>query len=164
MPRENCPLASPERSLVYRDRPLPDDTVGARTVERVARALAPGGRGYVLCNWIERRPAAGRGEGAWLEPVRRWVAGLGRDAVIVRVADLDPGAYATVWTRDLPEGERPVAIARWTNAYAAEGIERIHVGVIALARRRRIGTSGARVTALDGRTQRVTWQAVEDGF
>ncbi|MDP2350880.1 MAG: class I SAM-dependent methyltransferase [Chloroflexota bacterium] len=47
-------VLAPAQRLVYRDRPLPGDQTSARTVERVGRALAPGGRGHVRCNWIGR--------------------------------------------------------------------------------------------------------------
>lgn len=120
-------VLSPRHAFTYRDRPLPGDEVSARTVERVARALAPGGRGYILCDWIDR------GE-TWSDPVRGWTSGLRCDVTATRIRTLEPSAYASIWTRALPVEQRPAAIRSWAGALEAEGIERIHVGVIALAR------------------------------
>ncbi len=70
-------VLAPVGRLTYRDRSLPGDQVGERTVERVARALAPGGRGYVLCNWIGRDgddldgPGPSLGCPEWRRRVRR---------------------------------------------------------------------------------------------
>ncbi|HEX5589915.1 MAG TPA: class I SAM-dependent methyltransferase, partial [Candidatus Limnocylindrales bacterium] len=122
-------VLAPSHDLLYRDRPLPGDEVGARTVERVARALAPGGRGYVLCNWIDRG-------GEWSAPVRTWLRGSGVDVSIARLAALTPAAYAATWTRDVEPDNRATAAERWRTLLVAEGIGLIHVGVIAVSRPR----------------------------
>lgn len=148
-------VLAPSSRLVYRDRPLPGDRVGERTVRRVSRALAPGGRGYVLCNWI------GRGKSDWSEPVRRWVTSLAVDAFVVRVGDHDPTQYAAAWNWDLPEPERGRAVSEWTRALEAEGVRRVYGGVIAMGRAhagaRRPPRFEARVR--DDRT--VDWQTVD---
>jgi tRNA1(Val) A37 N6-methylase TrmN6 len=128
-------VLSPVTELMYRDRPLAGDEVGARTVERVARALRPGGRGYVLCNWIDRG-------GAWSDPVREWTAPLKRDVSVTLVQTLGTETYAAIWTRNLPPDRQPTATRSWADSLVAEGIERIHVGVIVLARPRRPAGSG----------------------
>jgi methylase of polypeptide subunit release factors len=120
-------VLAPRHELTYRDRPLDGDEVGARTVEQVGRALARGGRGYVLCNWIDRADG-------WSRPVRDWVAGSGLDAAVLRVGTLEPDAYAAIWTRDVPTDQRGGAIAAWAAGLRAEGVERIHVGIVAVAR------------------------------
>jgi hypothetical protein len=45
-----------------------------------------------------------------------------------------PEAYATQWSRDLPEPRRLAAVADWTAALAAEGARRIHIGLVVLSR------------------------------
>jgi len=120
-------VLAPQHELTYRDRPLDGDEVGARTVEQVGRALAPGGRGYVLCNWIDRPDG-------WSRPVQAWVAGTGLDAAVLRFGTYEPEEYAAIWTRDLPNEHRARATATWAAGLRAEGIERIHVGIVAVAR------------------------------
>jgi SAM-dependent methyltransferase len=120
-------VLSPVSAMAYRDRPLPGDRVGERTAERVARALAPRGRGYVLCNWID-------GGASWSDPVRRWTSALRCDVTVTRIRSLEPLEYASIWTRWLPADERLGAAGRWATALLDEGIARIHVGVIEIAR------------------------------
>ncbi len=136
-------VLAPEHQVLYRDRSLPGDQVGARTVEIVGRAMAPGGRGYVLCNWIDD------GGGDWSERPRRWSARAGCDASVTRVAELTPADYAAIWTRDLPEPERGRAVAAWTAALDAEGARRVHVGVIAMGRDASANGSRQRFQAVD---------------
>ena len=121
-------VVSPSHELTYRDRPLPGDEVGARTVAAIARALAPGGRGYLLAEWIVR-PGAPDPDA----PVRAWVAGTALAATIRPFADRTPEAYAAAWVRDRPASERADAAATWSAALHAEGVARIRTGVIALA-------------------------------
>ncbi|HSO30628.1 MAG TPA: methyltransferase [Candidatus Sulfomarinibacteraceae bacterium] len=144
-------VLAPSARLVYRDRPLPGDQVSRRTIERVARVLAEGGRGYVLCNWIDRG-------GRWSDPVRAWVD-PGFDAVVVLLGTHAPADYAAIWNRDLPPADKPGVIADWIRALAAEGIGRIHVGLVALGRppvqmgrRRRFEAVDRADRAIDGET------------
>jgi SAM-dependent methyltransferase len=128
-------VLSPTTRLLYRDRSLPGDGVGQRTVERVARALAPGGRGYVLCNWIDRG-------GSWAEPVRGWTRGLGRDVAVERIRTLGAADYVSLWTRTAPPTDRSAIAEAWRAALADEGVEQIHVGVIELRRLGRQARTG----------------------
>lgn len=120
-------VMSPVAEMIYRDRSLPGDAVGERTVARVATALAPGGRGYVLCNWIDRGSA-------WSDPVRRWTASLDREVTVTRIRTLEPPEYAAIWTRTLRAEARPAATRAWAATLQAEGVSRIHVGIIAVTR------------------------------
>jgi methylase of polypeptide subunit release factors len=135
-------VLSPTNELTFRDRPLPGDETTRRTIERTARALAPGGRGYVLCNWIDRA-------GSWDGPARAWIRSTGLDGAAIRYSSLDAAAYATAWTRDLPELDRPAAIRDWAAALEAEGVSRIHLGIVSLARRTRRWPGTRRVVAID---------------
>lgn len=149
-------VLAPGQELVYRDRTLPRDETGARTVERVARALAPGGRGYVLCNWID--------DGAdWTVPAQAWIASTGMDGVAVRIATLDAATYAAAWTRDLRPAERQAVASTWAAALAAEDIRTIHVGVIAMARPRS-GTHRHRFRGWDGVREPERWRRVEQAL
>jgi SAM-dependent methyltransferase len=120
-------VLAPAHELTYRDRPLPGDEVSSRTIERVARALAPNGRGYVLCNWIDRG-------GTWSDPVRAWTAALNRDVKVTLVQSLDALSYAAIWTRGLAPDARTDVTRQWAAALSADGVEQIHVGLIELAR------------------------------
>jgi SAM-dependent methyltransferase len=150
-------VLAPRAEVVYRDRPLGGDEVGARTVERAARALAPDGRGYVLCNWIDRD------DGDWSGRPRTWTAATGADAVAVRVASHSPVEYARIWTRDLASWARPAAIEAWTATLIAEGARVIHTGVVALARRRTIGGPG-RFATIDRPGDATAWREIEALF
>jgi methylase of polypeptide subunit release factors len=137
-------VLAPSCELVYRDRSLPGDEVTRCTIDRVVRALARGGRGYVLGNWIERD------ERDWSDPVAAWTSRSGRDVHVTRITSADPAAYAALWTRDLAPADQPAAAAAWSAALRAEGVRRIHTGVIAIGRPagrrwagRRFGTADA---------------------
>ncbi len=139
-------VLSPGHDLVYRDRPLPRDQVSRRTVERVARALAPGGRGVALANWI------GEVGLDWSAPVRGWVARLGVDATVTRVAEDSPRAYALRWTRGLPAAERAVAVAAWTATLESEGVNNVEFGIINLERPMLRSWRSRRFEAIDRRS------------
>jgi SAM-dependent methyltransferase len=152
-------VLAPAHELTYRDRSLPGDLVSRRTVERVARALAPGGRGYVLCNWIDR------GGRDWSAPVRGWLRGPAVDAVVTRTDVRSPEAYAATWTRDLPPTQREEAAAAWTRALQAEGVRRIHVGIVALRRASGPGwLQRRRITTVDRAVDRAQRPVGEAGW
>ena len=147
-------VLAPAVERTYRDRPLPGDLVGRRTVERVGRAMRRGGRGYVICNWIDRG-------GEWADPIREWLAGSGLDAIVTRSITRSGAAYAARWTRDLPPSERVGATATWAAALEREGVRQVHTGVIALARPARWATARRRFETADRLGQWVAWQPVE---
>jgi SAM-dependent methyltransferase len=149
-------VLTPSTELLYRDRPLAGDEVMARTIERVARALAPGGRGYVLGNWIDRG-------GSWADPVRSWLASSGATGAAVPLASLDAAAYARAWSHDLPAADRGTAAAAWAASLRREGIERIHVGLVAIAGAHR-STTTPRFTASERRPDVPTWRVLEAGL
>ncbi len=151
-------VLAPVHRLVYRDRPLPGDQVSARTIERVGRALAPGGRGYVLTNWI------GRGEPDWSTPVRRWIEPMGLDAFVTQVGDHSPAAYAAAWNRDIPDPRRARAVAQWQKALDAEGVRSVQAGVIALSRAVGGTYRRPRVEAVDRNDGTVSWRSIDAFF
>jgi methylase of polypeptide subunit release factors len=150
-------VLAPAVERTYRDRPLPGDLVGRRTVERVGRALRRGGRGYVVCNWIDHG-------GGWSDPVREWLAGSGLGAIVTRSITRSAAAYAERWTRDTSPAERPATAAAWAAALEQEGVHQIHFGVIALARPNRRATSSPRLTAVDALGQPASWPRIEALF
>jgi SAM-dependent methyltransferase len=135
-------VLSPTNELTFRDRPLPGDETTRRTIERTARALAPGGRGYVLCNWIDRG-------GSWDGPARAWIRSTGLDGAAIRYSSAEVPTYAAAWTRDLPEADRVKATRDWVAALEAEGVTRVHLGIISLARRTRRWPAIPRIVAID---------------
>ncbi|MEA2675176.1 MAG: hypothetical protein QOI92_2368 [Chloroflexota bacterium] len=146
------------RALPYRDRPLPGDATTRVAVERVVRALAPGGRGYVLGTWLDDA------RGPWDREPRSWLRHTGCRAVVTRVSSVPPAAYASHWTDDLPEADRPGAIAAWTAELEADGADRITTGVVAIARphrpsRQPVWRRRDAVAALD--VPRPAWQTIE---
>jgi SAM-dependent methyltransferase len=137
-------VPTPSTVLVYRDRPLPGHETTRVAVERAGRALAPGGRGYVLGTWIDDA------QGPWDRPPREWLRRAGLRAVVTRVSSIPPLAYAEHWTRELGEPARTSAIADWTAALGREGARRITTGVIAIARpARRSWSARLGVTRID---------------
>ncbi len=121
-------VLAPAPRLLYRDRPLPGHEVGERTVRQVGRSLAPGGRGYVLCVWIDRDA------GPWQRSVEGWVEHSETDTLVILVASETPAQDAAAWNRALPDDRRAEAILEWTAALEAEGVRTIHLGVVALGR------------------------------
>jgi hypothetical protein len=113
-------------------------------VDRVVRAIAPGGRGYVIGTWLDD------GRGPWDRVPRSWLRGVGCSAVLSRVSSVAPAAYATHWTRDLPCARRAGAVEQWTAALEAEDARRITTGLVALARPARLRWNGRpAVTTMD---------------
>jgi len=147
-------VLAPATELRYRDRPLPGDSTTRTALERVARALAPGGRGYVLGSWLDA------GRGSWDERPRGWLRGLGVRGAIARVSSQTAVEYATLWNRDLEEPARAAAIGAWSTALEAEGAGQITTGVIGLPRPARHALRrAAPIVPLDG--GRPAWPAPE---
>ena len=147
-------VLAPVTDLVYRDRPLPGNGATQTAVERVARALAPGGRGYVLGTWLDA------GRGPWDATPRAWLRGLRLRGAVARVSSLSPAAYAALWNRDLEEPQRSIAIDAWSRGLHAEGAGRITTAVLGFARPARRSWRGAgSIVAIDH--VRPVWSALE---
>lgn len=147
-------VLAPVAELLYRDRPLPGNGATQTAVARVARALAAGGRGYVLGTWLDT------GRGPWDAAPRAWLRGLGVSGAIARVSSVSPASYAELWNRDLVEPERSTTIEAWAAGLTAEGAGRVTTGVVALARpARHMLRRPSSVVALD--TGRPAWPALE---
>lgn len=147
-------VLAPATELRYRDRPLPGDRTTRTAMERVARALAPGGRGYVLGSWLDP------GEGSWSDPPRGWLRGLGVRGAITRVSSHTAFEYATLWNRDLDEPARSAAVAAWSSALEAEGAARIITGVVGIARPARPSRQDSG-SVIDVDASRPSWPALE---
>jgi len=123
-------VISPDAAYTYRDGELPRDGVCRMVVGEAGDHLAEGGFATVLCNWIYDED--------WAEPLRSWVADAGCDALLLHYSTLDPADYAARWNTELRAGDPQayrVALRRWTDYYAAEGIRRIGLGAVILRRR-----------------------------
>jgi SAM-dependent methyltransferase len=124
----NPPFVIAQRAeLSYRDSPLPSDDTTRVALERVARALTPTGRGYVIGTWADD------GRGSWAARPRAWLRALGARAIVTRISSVNPSAYASAWTRDVDEAIRPSAIAEWSRWLEAAELRRITTGVVAIA-------------------------------
>jgi SAM-dependent methyltransferase len=141
-------VISPESEFVYRDSGLPGDSFCEGVVRSLPRFLREGGFAHILVSWIH--PA----EGDWSEPLRRWIADSGCDALLLRYTTHQPLDYAAGWNRPLRPDPKAYADAldRWSSHYRRAEIEAISWGVIILRRR-----SGANwVWAHTPSSQRVT--------
>jgi methylase of polypeptide subunit release factors len=124
-------VISPESEILFRDSAGNGDESSRRVVSESAEHLSEGGFATVLCSWIHR-------EGAWEEPVREWVDGLGCDAVLLHLESQEPLEYAMFWlslTGPRDEDALARAIERWQAHYRDLGVERIARGAIVLRRR-----------------------------
>jgi methylase of polypeptide subunit release factors len=123
-------VVSPDSDFMYRDGGLERDELSRLFVQTLPTHLTDGGIASTLVCWLHDD-----GED-WSAPVRRWLAGSGCDAIIVRYVGDDAVSYATKWSEEDAE--------RWVEHYRAQGIERFATGGVIL---RRTGTE--RVVALD---------------
>jgi SAM-dependent methyltransferase len=124
-------VVSPETGLLFRDGGLPGDSFSERLVRCAPDFLEQGGYAHLVVNW------AHRGDEHWSEPVRRWVADAGYDALLLRQVSQAPLDYAALWNRELRDDPAAYATAldRWTEYHRRHGIEAIGSGVIILRRR-----------------------------
>lgn len=146
-------VLAPSSSLVYRDGPLPGDDTTRVAIERVARSLAAGGRGYVIGCWADD------GADRWDARPRHWLRALRGRALITRISSVSSAEYARSWTADLDSSGRAKAETAWQQSLADRGIRRITTGVIALANPRRSRFRRAAIAALE--TARPGWRTVE---
>jgi len=150
----NPPFVIAQRAeLTYRDSPLPNDDTTRVALERVARALTPSGRGYVIGTWADD------GRGSWAARPRAWLRALGARAIVTRISGVEPSAYAEAWTRDMDAALRPSAIAEWIRWLEGAGLRRITTGVVAIAWPRKRLWRRSVVEAIE--MARPGWRAIE---
>jgi Methyltransferase small domain len=124
-------VISPDASFAYRDSGLPADDLCRGIVHDLPRSLADGGYAHVLVSWVHERER-------WAEPLRRWVAGGGCDALLLHFGSQDPVSHCAQWLAPLAESdpaEYERALGRWLGYLSAEGIEAIGYGAVVLRRR-----------------------------
>lgn len=141
-------VIAPESGLVFRHSPFPRDDLSRLVVSGVADHLADGGFGHVLGNWIQ--PAGG----SLREPIERWLAGRGCDALVLVHAVETPLDYAARWNvrrQQLAPDTYAGTLAAWTAAARREGIDRITSAAVIL--RRRAGRNWLHDLELTGATR-----------
>ena len=125
-------VISPESRYDYRDGGLPGDALAEQVVRGAPAHLRDGGYATVLLEW-HHDPA-----GDWAERPRKWVAGTGCDAWILRWETQDPVAYAAQWLRPETAGspeEHAQQLDDWLAYYKRLGIRGICSGAVLLRRR-----------------------------
>ncbi len=141
----NPPLAiSPDVAMLARDSEVGGEAIGRRMVAESAGLLEEGGFATVLCAWAHDGDA-------WEERPREWVRDLGCDAVLIHLGSDGPLSHAMthVGGRLVADREAMAAsVERWMRYYAAEGIERIALGIVVL-RRRGDGVNWVRAVGAD---------------
>jgi methylase of polypeptide subunit release factors len=113
-------VVSPDSAFMYRDTDLERDELSRLFVQTIPRHLADGGFATLLACWVH-----GDDED-WSAPVRRWLAGSGCDALILRYVADDPISYGTKWTEDEEDADR------WIAHFHAEGIAHLATGAVVL--------------------------------
>jgi hypothetical protein len=146
-------VLAPRSTLVYRDGPLPGDDTTRVALERVARSLAPGGRGYVIGSWADDV------RGRWDARPRVWLRALRGRALITRISSVTPADYVRSWTRDLDPASSSGVATGWLDFLEALGVERITTGVIAMANPRLGRFRRGAIEALE--IARPGWRTVE---
>lgn len=125
------PPAEDGERLVYRDAGFFGDDFARALLEGVPAHLAPGGRAYVLLNWLLRP-----GDDP-TERVREWLVGAGVDAWVVARDQMSAAEYAAHWVRDAGLAEGDAAWAerrRWYGWLRDLGVEAVAMGFVALRR------------------------------
>ena len=125
-------VISPGCDYVCRDSGLPGDTICARLVRQVGAHLTEGGLALALANWAH--PAEAPDE-PWDGPVRRWLAGNGCDAWIIRHETSDPLTYAADWNRQMNADKYGAALDLWQGYFERERIRAVSLGALLLRRR-----------------------------
>jgi methylase of polypeptide subunit release factors len=135
-------IISPDMAYAFRDGGAQGDSLSEAVVRGIPRQLADGGIAAMLVNWGLRH-----GED-WTSPGRRWLAGSGCDAVLLRYGTADPLAYAALWNSHLAQTsptEYRSALDRWPRYLAGLQFEEVvHCGVVLHK-----CSGGARVAAFD---------------
>lgn len=137
-------VVSPDSDYLYRDSPLPRDSVSRELVRDTAGMLKPGGFAHLMVSWVHDFG------GDWTEPLREWVNGLGCDAWLLHFNTDDPYDHSSSWNLPLErDTARYIAtVERWLDWMATEGIEAVSYGSVIL--RRRDGTNWTQAQSLAG--------------
>lgn len=132
-------VLSPDEELLFRDSGGVDGSVSREAVTGAAAHLAPGGIGIALCSW----PCDADD---WRAAPLSWVDATGCDAWVLVHSVEAPLEYAATWNGTLRRSSPAryeATLDRWTQAFAAAGIERLATGAVVLRRpRARGGPSG----------------------
>ena len=127
----SLPIAPPPLIPSRRAR-LPGDTGYEDIVRSVPRLLRPGGYAHILVQWAQLRGEDNE------ERLRRWLAGNGCDAWMLRSATQDPASYAQDWLPEPPdENLMPFQLRfdAWLAYYDQHGIEAVSSGLLTLRSR-----------------------------
>jgi hypothetical protein len=124
-------VISPESQYIFRDTDLPADSFCRELVRRMPELLEEGGFGHLLVGWVHRE------DQPWDDPLRRWVEGIGCDAIAFHSVSQNPLNYASTWNRPLrwDPVAYSLAIDRWLEYDREHGIEAIGWGALALRKR-----------------------------
>ncbi len=128
----NPPFAiSPSFRYLYRDSGMQLDGFCRALVRQAPEFLNEGGFFQICCDWVH---LAGQD---WKQRLAGWFEGSGCDVWVLRTDHHTASDYAHMWIRDT-EHETPEGGARlyqeWLAYYAAQGIEAVGTGLIALRR------------------------------
>jgi SAM-dependent methyltransferase len=122
-------VVGPAARYTYRDAGLPGDEVCRRLVLELPEVLSPGGHAVLLANWLHVEGEDGD------ERVLSWLRDSGLDGWVVQREVAAPEDYVTAWLRDTDEGERfDELYGPWVDWFAAERVEAVAFGVVALRR------------------------------
>jgi hypothetical protein len=123
-------VVGPAARYTYRDAGLDGDEVCRRLVTGLPAVLAPGGHAVLLASWLHHEGEDGD------ERVLGWLRDSGCDGWVVQREVASPEDYVTAWLRDTDEG---VAFDElydpWVDWFAAQRVEAVAFGVVALRRR-----------------------------
>ena len=125
-------VISPESRYIYRDGGMAGDGMCRKIVRETPRYLTEGGFCQILCNWVEHA------DEDWSERLKRWLDGLGCDALVMRNTSRGVATYAATWlrhTEKLEVDNLSGLFDEWMAYYKEQRIERIGAGVINMRRR-----------------------------
>jgi len=123
-------VISPDRDFTFRDGGLEGDGMSRAVVSGTAGALAPGGTGHVLCNWIV-------GDGESGAPVAGWLPGADCDLLVLHYETVDTLTYAARWAHlgSTVGEDADGRVDRWLDYYRTAGIAAVGLGAVVLRRR-----------------------------
>ncbi|MDP3711668.1 MAG: class I SAM-dependent methyltransferase [Mycobacteriales bacterium] len=151
-------VVGPASRYTYRDAGMAGDDVCRRLLLGLPDVLVPGGHAVLLASWLHLEGEDGD------ERVLEWLRETGCDGWVVQREVAAPEDYVTAWLRDTDEGERfDDLYAPWTEWFAAERVEAVAFGVVAL-RRPVSGTGTVRLDDVPQQTAATWGEEVVDHF